>query len=340
MTQPVDHKKKLIGAALLVLVLAGIGAVVGYLHYRSTHVITDDAFVQGDIYYVSSQVQGKVAEVLIQENQKVEPGQILVRIDPKDIEADLNTARRNLEVARNQVAAQYTQIQVVEAQIEQLRAQKELLDKDKQRVTNLLRQHSASQEEYDRASAQWRANDAQVQGAERQKQQIQAAIGPQDADGKVAAIRLAEAQVSRLELTLDHTQVRAPVLGFVTSKNVTVGQVVSSGQPLLTVVPLEGLWIEANYKETDLTHVRPGDPVVFQVDTYPGVKFRGEVESINAGTGAVFSLLPPENATGNYIKVVQRIPVRIRILDADGKKYPLRLGMSVVPVILVKGSAG
>jgi membrane fusion protein (multidrug efflux system) len=337
MTQPVNNKRKLIGAVLLALVLAGVAAVVGYLHYRSTHVITDDAFVQGDIYYVSSQVPGKVGEVLIQDNQRVESGQVLVRIDPKDIEADLATARRTLEVVKNQVAAQYTQIQVVEAQIEQLRAQKQLLDKDKQRMTNLLRQHSASQEEYDRVDAQWRANEAQIRAAQRQIQQIQAAIGPQDGDGKVAAVRLAEAQVARLELNLDHTQIRAPVLGFITSKNVTVGQVVSPGQPLLAVVPLEGLWIEANYKETNLTHVRPGDPVVFKVDTYPGVKFHGEVESIMAGTGAVFSLLPPENATGNFIKVVQRIPVRIRILDGDAKKYPLRLGMSVVPVILVRG---
>jgi membrane fusion protein, multidrug efflux system len=336
-TQPNGKKKKLIGALLLVLVLGSIAAVVGYLHYRSTHIVTDDAFVQGDIFYISSQVQGKVAEVLVADNHKVEPGQLLVRLDPSDMEADLATARRNLDVVKNQVAAQYAQIAVVEAQVEQFRAQQALLDKDKQRLSNLLRQHSASQQEYDRVAMQWEASRAQIEAAVKQKEQIEAAIGPKGEDGKEAAIRMAEAQVSRLELMLDHTQIRAPILGYVTSKNVTAGQVVSSGQPLLAVVPLEGLWIEANFKETDLTHVRPGDPVVFQVDTYPGVKFRGEVESIMAGTGAVFSLLPPENATGNYIKVVQRIPVRIRILDGNAKKYPLRLGMSVVPTILIKG---
>jgi membrane fusion protein (multidrug efflux system) len=278
-----------------------------------------------------------VAEVQVADNQQVEPGQLLVRLDPRDAEADLEVARRNLEVAKNQVAAQYAQIAVVQAQLGQLRAQKELLDKDKERLSNLLRQHSASQEEYDRAATQWKANAAQIEAAAKQARQIETAIGEKGPDGKEAAIRLAEAQVSRLELTLDHAQIRAPILGYVTGKNVTAGQVVSPGQPLLAVVPLDGLWIEANYKETDLARVRPGDPVVFRVDTYPGVKFRGQVESIMAGTGAVFSLLPPENATGNYIKVVQRIPVRIRILNADTKQYPLRLGMSVDPTILIEG---
>ena len=131
--------------------------------------------------------------------------------------------------------------------------------------------------------------------------------------------------------------INAPASGFVTRKNVSVGQVIAPGQPLMAIVPLDDLWIVANYKETDLTDVRPGQEVTFEVDTYPGAEFKGEVDSIMAGTGAVFSLLPPENATGNYVKVVQRIPVKIKIVDMDTKKYPLRIGMSVVPTILVKG---
>jgi membrane fusion protein (multidrug efflux system) len=200
----------------------------------------------------------------------------------------------------------------------------------------LLRNDHVSRDEYDRVLAQWKAVNAQIEAAENQRRQIEVGLGQGDTTS-AAAVRLAEAQVARLKLNLEHTEIKAPVGGFVTRKNVNAGQVVAPGQPLMSLVSLDDLWITANYKETDLTRVRPGQPVTFEVDVYPGVEFRGEVESIMAGTGSAFSLLPAENATGNYIKVVQRIPVRIRIVDADTKKYPLRVGMSVVPVILVEG---
>ena len=320
MTQPVGNKRKLIGALLAVLVLGGVAAVVGYLDYRSTHIITDDAFVQGDIYYVSSQIQGKVAEVLVAENPRVEPGQLLVRLDPSDVEADLTTARRNLEVIKNQVAAQYGQIAVVEAQIQQLRAQQGLLDKDKQRLTNLLRQHSAASGIRPGGHALG-GERAQIEAAEKQKDQIETAMGPR-ADGKEAAVRLAEAQVNRLELMLDHTQVRALVVGYVTSKNVTAGQVVSPGQPLLAVVPLDGLWIEANFKETDLTHVRPGNPVVSMWTLTRGGSSGARSTSIMAGTGAVFSLLPRRTPPATTSRWCSGSRSASAILDGEAKDFP------------------
>jgi membrane fusion protein (multidrug efflux system) len=149
-------------------------------------------------------------------------------------------------------------------------------------------------------------------------------------------VELAKAQVRQAELNLRYTKVRAPADGRVTRKNVEPGQMVAPGQSLMAVVPLTPgeLWVIANYKETQLSHVRPGQPASIKVDTYPGLKLSGKVESIMAGTGAAFSLFPPENATGNYVKVVQRIPVKIVLDKREGSDTPiLRVGMSVVPTI-------
>ena len=336
MEQPGKGKKKAIGIALAIMVLFMVGAIIGYLRYRSFHIITDDAFVDGNINYISPQISGKVKEVLVDSNQLVEEGRVLVRIDTKDIEAELVAAKRNLDVVSNKIAGQYASIDVLDAQIKQLQAQRRLLSKEKKRLSTLLKKGAVSREDYDKLLAQWQANNAQIEATRKQKKQVEVSIGNKDPEGKEASVRFAEALIARIELQLEHAVIRSPVKGHVTRKNVTVGQVVTPGQPIMAVVSLDDLWIVANYKETELTDVRPGQPVTFKIDTYSGVKFSGVVDSIMAGTGSVFSLLPPENATGNYIKIVQRIPVKIKIIDVDTKKYPLRLGMSVVPTILTK----
>lgn len=333
-----NSKKKILGILVLILALCVIGGVVFYMHYRTYHVLTDDAFIDGNIYNVTPLIPGKVAEVLISDNQYVEKDQVLVKLDTVDIEASLHTAKQNLEVVKNQIAGQYASINVVNAQVKQLEAQMELINTERERLTNLLAKGAVSQDDYDKNQAQWKALHAQIGATRKQKKQIKSAIGPKDTEGKEAAIRLAEANIAQIQLQLDHAVIRAPIAGYVTRKNVNVGQVVAAGQPLMAIVSLEGLFITANYKETVLTLVKPGQPVEFKVDSYPGVTFHGKVASIMAGTGSVFSLLPPQNATGNYIKVVQRIPVKIDISGLDIKKYPLRVGMSVVPTILVKGS--
>ena len=330
-------RKKRIGILLAAAVLAVIAAVIGFMVYRSTHITTDDAYITGDIYAISSQVSGKVLTVTVIDNQRVKAGELLVQLDPKDYEAELVTAMANLDLVTAQVAGQKASIEVVTSQIAALEAQRELAELDKNRFEDLLQKKAVAQVEYDRALAQWKALVAQIEAAQNQSKQIETALGSPDESGVYPAVRVAADQVARVKLSLEHTRIVAPIDGFVTRKNVTVGQVVSAGQPLLSVVPLSGLWIVANYKETDLTRVRSGQKVTFKVDSYPGVLFEGAVESIMAGTGAAFSLLPPENATGNYIKVVQRIPVRIKILTPNTDAHQLRVGMSVVPVILVGG---
>jgi len=332
-----NSRRKTIGVVLLIMVLGLVGSVIGFLRYRDTHIVTDDAFIDGNIHYVTPQIPGKVAEVLVSDNQQVEKDQVLVRLDTSDLDAELNTVKRNLEVVKNQIAGQYAAINVIGAQMKQLEAQRDLIAKEKNRISKLLADGAVPQSDYDKLAAQWDGVNAQMNAGRKQKKQIGAAIGPKGEDGKEAAIRLAEAQIAKLELQLDHAVIRSPTSGYITRKSASVGQVIAAGQPIMAVVALDDVWIVANYKETDLTRVMPGQPVIFKVDTYPGVKFRGKVDSIMAGTGAVFSLLPPENATGNYIKVVQRIPVKIKMTDVDTKNYPLRVGMSVVPTILVEG---
>lgn len=326
-------KRKITGIIVTLLIITIVGSVFGYMHYRATHIITDDAFIEGNIHYVTPQLHGKVAEVLVKDNEYVEKGQVLVKLDTTDIEAELIAAKRNLEVVKNQIAEQFASLDVIDAQINQLSAQKDLLETDQQRLETLLQKGSIPQSDLDKLNAQLKAVNAQIKAAQKQKRQIKMSIGKKGEGGKEAAILLAEARIAQVELQLEHTIITAPISGYITRKNVNVGQVVQAGQPLMAVVSLDDLYITANYKETELANVRPGQRVVFEVDTYRGVKFNGRVESIMAGTGAVFSILPPQNATGNYIKVVQRIPVKITILDYDKSKYTLRIGMSVVPVI-------
>lgn len=165
-----------------------------------------------------------------------------------------------------------------------------------------------------------------------------AQIKVRQVEAQKAKVTLEKAKVRQAELDLSYTTIVSPTDGFVTRKRVEPGLMVAKGQPLIAVVPLdsEALWVTANYKETQLTHIKPGQKVIIRVDTYPGVEIKGRVDSIMAGTGSVFSLFPPENATGNFVKVVQRIPVKITFDQQENSRLPsLRIGMSVVPTIFI-----
>jgi membrane fusion protein (multidrug efflux system) len=225
-------------------------------------------------------------------------------------DAAFKTGRATLEAARNRLE---------EAQAEAERAEAELASQ-----TVALAQSRRRVEES-------RAFLAQAQSQRRQ-------VGIRRAEVETASGRLAEAlaNLREAELKLEYTTIRAPLHGRVTKKTVEVGQVVQPGQPLLAVVGMDDVWVVANYKETELTHVRPGQPVTITIDTYPSAKFKGRVDSIQAGTGSRFSLLPPENASGNFVKVVQRIPVKV-VLDPDTDRQHLLVpGMSVIPTVRVR----
>ena len=194
-----------------------------------------------------------------------------------------------------------------------------------------IRKQRASQE------SEIRSREADIALAKTGKKQAE--IKAKETEAQLARVALAKAQVKQAELDLSYTTIRSPTDGYVTRKTIEAGRFVTSGQQLFTVVPLNppDIWITANFKETDLTYVHPGQPVEISVDTYPDVILKGKVDSLMAGTGAVFSLFPPENATGNFVKVVQRIPVKITLDDTDKKVLPtLRIGMSVVATIFIR----
>jgi membrane fusion protein (multidrug efflux system) len=420
-------KKKSVLVALVILIVAA--CIVGFRlwGYYKTHVSTDDAFVESHVSPVSALVTGAVLRVLIDDNEQVEKGQILVEVDPKYYlaklqqakaavaiaESQLEAAREQVEYSRETVSGQVAQAEaelqaassavdtshhvleiakatlaskkaglaVAQAELKEALALEEKARLDYDRMSALLETKTISQQEYDKAKASYDASSAQVVAAREKvvqsKRELEAGmanlkakesgyayssvhLGVESAKAKAleaeaklvefrakkrsvrireAELKLAEARLKEAQANLkfaqdqfEDTVVRAPVAGRVTKRTVEVGQVVHPGQPLLAIVSLDDLWIVANFKETQLTHVRPGQEVKITVDTYPGEVFTGVVNSIQAGTGARFSLLPPENATGNFVKVVQRIPVKI-LLDKRSNPHTLRPGMSVVPTI-------
>jgi membrane fusion protein (multidrug efflux system) len=347
--QPAPGGRKKI--VFVVVALAALALVAFGLHawwVGRTHVSTDDAQVEGHITPILPRVGGYVAEVRVAENQNVKAGDTLLVLDDRDLRAKLDQADAELAAllastgadghvgqAAAQVGVAQSGAQAATATIAQARANARKAHQDLDRMRTLADRAIISRQQLDAAQAAADAADAQVaaatQNAQAAASQVTAAqAGLQAASSRVAAARAARDQVA---LQLSYTRVIAPASGTVAKKNVEVGQLVQPGQPLMTVVPLNDTWVVANLKETDIEKVREGDAVDFTVDSYPGHEFHGKVESLSPATGAKFSLLPPDNATGNYTKVVQRIPVRIRLAGAPEQRFPLRPGMSAVVTI-------
>jgi membrane fusion protein (multidrug efflux system) len=383
------RKKKIILIVVGLIVVLGIGS---YLWGRGKET-TDDAFVDGRIYSVTPRVPGYVTEVLVEDNQKIEQGQTLVKLDASDYEVEVAAAKAalaeseatltslelgvplELSQTEQRVRAATAQLESMKQSLEaasqeedaaaqelhrvQAEYQRALLDL--RRMQTLKKSGAISQSAYDNIQTQVKTTAALVGAAEARRDRAanqwasiksdisrleanidlaatgeeQATIRSRQVEAQKARVELARTRVEQAELNLDYTVLKSPASGFVTRKSVEPGVMVSRGQPLMAVVPgsKEDIWITANYKETQLTDVRPGQKVKIKVDAFPGVKLEGIVESIMAGTGSVFSLFPPENASGNYVKVVQRIPVRITISNNPGDTPRLRIGMSVVPTI-------
>src|SRR5216117_1855177 len=298
----------IMGVVLVALAALGARRWIFSLSHQST----DDAQVDGHIVPILPKVGGFVTEIRVDENQRVRMGDTLIVLDDRDYKVRLAQAEADLAVALAGVSNR-TRVGQAEAQVEQAHA-------DLDRLRPLAEQDIVSKQQLDAAEEAARAADAALAAAQA------ALVG---ADARVGAARAARDQAA---LNLSYTRITAPASGVVSKKTVELGQLVQAGQPLMSVVPLEDVWITANLKETQIEAVKPGEPVDFTVDAYPGLHFRGHVESLSPATGARFSLLPPDNATGNFTKVVQRVPVRIRP-DKPDPAHPLRPGMSVVVTI-------
>jgi membrane fusion protein (multidrug efflux system) len=387
------------------VVLAAIVGLILYYHNRES---TDDAQVDGHITPMASKVYGRVEQVLVEDNQAVKVGQVLVKIDPRDYQAALDQAKASLALAESEArsagvdvprtrenvasgnssadaqllgavadlartqstydAAQTADLAWAQANIEKSRANAELAKADLARYKPLMEKGEISKQQYDAAQAnadasasalkadeekldQARRNvdvaKAQRDAARAKVEQAQAGVASAkadikqvsmktaDAQAKVAKVEQARAALEAAQLNLSYTEITAPVDGVATHKQVETGQIVQAGQGLMVVVPLKDVWVTANFKETQLKKMKAGQMAEVKVDTY-GKTFSGHVDSIAGATGSVLSLLPPENATGNYVKVVQRIPVKIVLDPIPAEKAVLRPGMNVDATVITK----
>ena len=325
LTKPATPKRsrRLVFSIMSIIVLSLLFLGIRRWWFGRSHVSTDNAQVDGHIVPILPKVGGYVAEVRVEENRNVKGGDTLVVLDDRDFRARLAQTEADLAAILATVSTR-TRVGQAEAAVAQAQANALKARADFARIEPLAIQNVVSQQQLDAARAAAAAAEAQLASAQA------ALVG---ADARVAAARAARDQAA---LQLSYTRVLAPSSGVVSKKTVELGQLVQPGQPLMTVVPLDDVWITANLKETETADVTPGDSADVTVDAYKGKHFRGHVESLSPATGAKFSLLPPDNATGNFTKVVQRIPVRIRLDGAVDPASPLRPGMSVVATIKTK----
>jgi membrane fusion protein, multidrug efflux system len=402
LANPKVQRLLILGGAVLFVALVGLFL---YYHDRES---TDDAQVDGHITPIASKVYGRVQGVLVDDNQQVQAGQILVKIDPRDYQAAVDEAKGALALAESEAKsagvdvprtaenvqsntssadaqllaaqadltraevshqqAQTADLAFARANVDKSQANAMLAQTDLARYGPLLQKAEISQQQYDAAKANADASSsalkadqeklaqaqrnvemtkAQVEAARARVQQAQASVEAAEADkrqvnmrtadaqAKVAKVEQARAALEAAELNLSYTDVVAPVAGVATHKQVEPGQIVQAGQGLMVVVPLQNVWVTANFKETQLRKMKPGQVAFVTVDTYDET-FKGHVDSLAGATGAVLSLLPPENATGNYVKVVQRIPVKIVLDPIPPDKAVLRPGMNVDATVITK----
>ena len=330
-------------AFVVVALLVGAASAAYFIRFVAPFESTDNAFIEGNVIPMASQVPGRVAELLVKDNQGVKQGDVLLKIDPRDYEASLSQARADLAAARSRVEQAKAQVKTSQANVAQAQSTVIAAEAENQRAANELKRYQSvdisaiSKSALDMAYTQASSGSAKLEAARSQVQAAEAEVALSEAGVQTAsaAVQQAEAKLRQAELNLSYTLVTAPEDGRVTRRVVEQGAYIQPGQALLAIVPRH-YWVIANFKEIQLTHMRVGQPVEVVADAFPEHKFKAHVESIQSGAGARFSLFPPENATGNYIKVVQRVPVKIVFDNPPDVQLALGPGMSVVPTVRVK----
>ena len=347
---PPPKKKR---SLLLVGLLIAAGAIAGgaYLYFSTLNIeSTDDAYTDGRAVTIAPQVSGLVVSLDVNDNQFVRKGEPLIHIDPRQYIQDRDSAEGALQVAKAQLAGLKLGAEIARknfpAQLEQAKAQlasaqaaEVRAEADYQRQRSLPKQ-ATTQQEVDAATAALRQAQAQVALAEAQvavAEPVPQRIGQADADvGQLTGqVEQAQAKLDQANLNLEWAVVRAPQDGWITKRNVEVGNYVTPGQQIFSIVSPE-VWVTANFKESQLDRIRPGQPVDIEIDAYPHLKLKGHVDSVQLGSGSKFTAFPPENATGNFIKIVQRVPVKIDIDSGLDPALPLPLGISAVPTVKLK----
>ncbi len=360
-----NRRALLFGLLTVVIVVLGLGYIAYWFAVGRNHVSTDDAYVNADSADITPQVAGQVIKVLAQDTQPVKQGQMLVQIDPADAKVALDQAQAELDQATRkvngyfaneqalsgQVAVRAADITKADAQIMSAQSDLDRARTELGRRQRLAQSGAVSGDELTQAENQERGAEAALTQARAAKTQAEAnrgaAIGTQAVNTALISgapvaenpeVAAARAKVAKAQLDFDRTTLRAPFDGVVAKKNVALGEQVQVGAPLMQVVPINRAYVDANFKEVQLRHVRLGQPVILTADLYGGhVKFHGRVAGVAGGTGAAFALIPAQNATGNWIKIVQRLPVRVSLDPKELEAHPLRVGLSMKAVIDVSG---
>jgi membrane fusion protein (multidrug efflux system) len=328
------------------LVVAGVFVLIAlvwfllWLFVFSTRESTDNAYVGGNQVAISAQVPGTVVAILADDTEHVKAGQVLVKLDGTDADVRLRQARSALALAVRQVRGQTDNADSADAAVAARKVQLAQAQADLKRHLPLLAAHAESPEIVQHLRDGVAQAQAALDTAEAQAKAAHAAISGTDvADNP--AVQQARANFRAAWVAAQRNTIVAPVSGYVAQRSVQLGNSVAPGQQLMTVVPLHDLWVDANFKENQLRHIRIGQPVKITTDLYGGgVDYHGKVIGLGAGTGSVFSLLPAQNATGNWIKVVQRVPVRIALDDKELDKHPLRVGLSADAVVDISNDKG
>ncbi len=331
----------------LLLLLVAVVAFIPEFMYLLGHESTDDAYLAGTIVPVSAEVKGQVVKVCIEDNQLVAAGDLLFEIDPKDYRLALDSRQKALATQKAELDKVMAAINEARKKVAETRAnlaeaevREKFAGEDKERYGALIDSGAVSKRQFDNSRTQWQLAEAARRAAESAVAGAEAAVKTLEAGKAAQQSRIGETAeaVRQAALDLARTEVRAPMAGRVSRKNVDVGKYVGVGQPLLAIVDTRDVWVAANYKENQIGKIRAGQSADITVDAYPGLTLHGHVDSLQAGTGSVFSLLPPENATGNFVKIVQRLPVKIVIDSPPDPAHPLLPGLSVVPSINIRKS--
>lgn len=327
--------------AIAVIVVVGLIAYGAYwLLYLSHYESTDDAYVSGDVVAVTSLENATVLAIHVDSTQTVKRGQLLVELDPARANIEMANARAELARTVRDVKSLFSRADELRALIRQREAEAQRAESSYKRRADLGADGAVAREDIDNARDEAAELRAQVEVAREQLNATLAMLGGTSvADNPM--VLAAAGKVRQAALFLAHMRIIAPVDGTVAQRTVQVGQHVRQGEPLMAVVPLAEVWVDANFKEVQLTDMRVGQPVELEADIYGGdVTYHGKVAGFSAGSGSAFALLPPQNASGNWIKIVQRVPVRILLDPEEVRKHPLRIGLSVQATVDVKDKSG
>ncbi len=336
----VSKRKRALVILSVVIVIAAIAAVVYYLLVSRWHEGTDDAYVQGNVVSITPQTTGTVVSIGADDGMKVVAGQVLVKIDPNDARVAYEQAEANLATTVRQVRGLFNAVDAGQSDLDARAVAVRQARADVARRSGLVANGAVSAEELAHARGQLDAAEAALGSARGQLSRSRALVD-QTTLSRQPQVAAAAAQLRQAYLNLQRAAIVAPVSGYVAKRSVQLGQRVQPGAVLMTVVPLEQVWVDANFKETQLAKMRLGQPVELTADVYGSdVRFSGKLAAIGLGTGSAFALLPAQNASGNWIKIVQRIPVRIALEPKQLIEHPLRLGMSMSVDVSIRDQAG